>query len=285
MKKKIAGKAFWVLWGVLAGALPVYANSPPAPDGMLSILLIFPVAILAYRFAGAKLTDKEQGRRFLSGAGLGVCFFLTLGGTEIALIPLLVLLIYGMRRGALACLRGQGWKRFVFGPAVIVFTILAIGNYLISLNARSYIFSTEHKGAQGLREIVGAEEQFRSTALLDADKNGVPEYGSADQLRTAGLARDRLSPSASALGYRYTIVVTGDPAQDEKKFFAYATPVNYGGRGNLGISLLDAVGSRPKAAWRTFATDESGEIRAADLGTSREARREETQKWQKASTY
>jgi hypothetical protein len=280
--KKAARRVFWVLWMVLAGALPAYANNPP---GILSILLIFPVAILAYRLAGAKLTEKERKWRFLSGLGLAVCFFLTLGGTGIAVIPLLILLFYGMRRGALACARGQGWKRFVFGPAVIIFTILATGNYLSSLNARSYIYIAQGRGAQGLRDIVGAEENFRSTARLDADKNGLPEYGSADQLRAAGLARDQLSPSASAQGYRFVIVITGNPAQDEKQFFAYATPVNYAGRDNLGISLLDAIRSRPKAAWRTFATDESGEVRDADLGTSREVTREETQKWQKAGPY
>ena len=127
-KMEIAG---WLSWLFAAGALPAYANNRAAPDGMLSILLIFPVAILAYRFAGAKITEKEQKGRFLSGIGLGVCFFLTLGGPYIALIPLLILLYYGLRRGALACVRGQGWKRFVLGPTVIVFTILAVANYLL----------------------------------------------------------------------------------------------------------------------------------------------------------
>ena len=58
--KKVASKAMWTVGVLLAGAAPAYANNPPAPDGMLSILLLFPAAIFGFRLAGAKLTEKEM---------------------------------------------------------------------------------------------------------------------------------------------------------------------------------------------------------------------------------
>ena len=47
MKKKLE-IATWLGWFLLAGTLPAFANNPPAPDGMLSILLLFPMAILGF---------------------------------------------------------------------------------------------------------------------------------------------------------------------------------------------------------------------------------------------
>jgi hypothetical protein len=276
--KKAAGKALWVLWLVLAGALPAYANNPPAPDGMLSILLIFPVAMLAYRFAGAKPTEKEQGRRFLSGLGLGVCFFLTLGGTEIAIIPLLILLYYGVRRGVLACVRGQGWKRFAIGATAVLFTFFAVANYLASLAYYPGAMMAEATGVGRLRNLATALETFKSARTLDLNKNGVGEYGSFEQLKKAGLLDPGWELRGTNNAYQYALILSGDPTRDEKEFFVYATPTNYG-EVHWTLSLIGAMRPQRRYAKRTFASDETGVIRASDLGGSRAVTREEAQKW------
>ncbi len=277
MKKKleIAG---WLSWLFAAGALPAYANNPPQPDGMLSILLIFPVAMLAYRFAGAKLTEKEQGRRFLSGLGLGVCFFLTLGGTEIAIIPLLILLYYGVRRGVLACVRGQGWKRFALGATGVLFTFFAVANYLASLNYYPSVTITEATGVGRVRNLATAQETFKSARTLDQNKNGVGEYGNFEQLKKAGLLDPNWELRGPNNAYQYALILSGERGHDEKEFFAYATPTNYGDV-HWTLSLIGAMRPQPRYAKHTFAVDESGIIRAADLGGSRAVTREEAQKW------
>ncbi len=274
--KKETHRVLWFAWMMLVSALPAYANNPPAPDGMLSLVLIFPVAMLGYRFAGAQRTEKENKRRVLKGLVLALAFLLTMGGTEIAIIPLLVLLYYGVRRGVMAIVRGQGWKRIALGTLMILFTFFGVANYLASLNNYPSEQREDLTAVGRLRQIVAAEHQFRSDAVLDADKNGVPEYGSLEQLVATNLssAYDYAPPKRG--GPRFTLVLTGDPARDEKEFFVYATPTHYGAPRRT-ISLLD--GSRPRVSRRTFATDETGVIRSADLGTARPVTREEAEKW------
>ena len=276
--KKAPRRVFWVSWMVLAGALPAYANNPPQPDGMLSILLIFPVAMLAYRFAGAKLTEKEQKRLLLRRIALGICFFLTLGGTEIAIIPLLILLYYGVRRGVLACVRGQGWKRFALGATVVLFTFFAVANYLASLNYYPSVTLTAAMGVGRLRTLATAQETFKSARTLDLNKNGVGEYGSFEQLKKAGLLDPGWELRDPKNAYQYALILSGDPARDEKEFFVYATPTNYG-EVRWTLSLIGAMRPQPRYAKHTFAVDESGIVRAADLGGSRAVTREEARKW------
>ena len=98
MKRKIRVAA-WLGWFVLAGALPAYANNPPAPDGMLSIILIFPVAILGFRLAGAQLTSKEMKWRPVRIIYLALCTLATFAGTVVGGLAMLILVIYAMLRG------------------------------------------------------------------------------------------------------------------------------------------------------------------------------------------
>ena len=111
MKSRYQG-LLWLLWFLLAGAIPAYANNPPQPDGILTLILIFPVAILGYRLAGAQVTQPQRKWRVLTGLLLTLCTLLTMGGTEIAMIPLLVILGYGVRRGVQAIARGTVTRRF-----------------------------------------------------------------------------------------------------------------------------------------------------------------------------
>lgn len=268
----------WLFWCMVAGAIPAYANNPPQPDGLLTLILIFPVAILGYRLAGAQVTQQQRKWRLLTGLLLALCTLLTMGGTEIAMIPLLIILGYGIRRGVQAIARGQGKKRLAWGGVVILFALFGVANYMASLNYPFQGSLVEHAAFANLRTIHVAEQQFQSNATLDVNKNGLGEYGSLEQLHKAGLLDDMLWERLHRPVYRYEVVLSGDAARDEKQYFAYAVPVHYG-RPPIPISLVRALLPSVPYARRTFACDESGVVRAADLGGSRDVTRAEAEKW------
>ncbi|OFV87261.1 MAG: hypothetical protein A3D93_03645 [Acidobacteria bacterium RIFCSPHIGHO2_12_FULL_67_30] len=246
--------------------------------------MIFVVAILARRLSGATFPAQSRSWRIIKGVGLALAFLLTLGGTELALLPLLILLFYGLWRGAYVIKLGQGSKRFLLGGVAMLFTLFAVANYLASLSNYSGVASRESSAVGGVRTIATAEASFRADSRLDVNKNGVPEYGSLEQLHQAGLLEDRHVAPSPGSPYRYTVVLAGDPARDEKEFFVYATPSHYGREsaawsGVPGASLARGLRPAPPFATRTFASDETGVIRQADLGGSRAVTREEARKW------
>lgn len=267
-----------LLFCLLAAPLPAYANNPPQPDGMLGLILLFPVAILGLRLAGVRPDEKSKARRLFTGLILGFAFLLSMAGTGIGALGMLVLLSYGLHRGGLAIARGQGAKRFAVGAGVILFTLFATANYGASLTYYPSVRRYESNAAGALRAINVAEATFQAEAKLDANKNGVGEYGTLDQLRKAGLLEEGLFAHAER-SYRVTLEIAGDPAQDEKQYFISAVPLNYG-QPRWTLSLLAAWGPAQPFAQRSFASDETGVIRGRDLGGARAVTREEAQEWQ-----
>lgn len=276
--KQMWRRAGLVLGLVAVSALPAYANDPPQPDGMLSLILIFPVAILGYRLAGATYTDKQRKWRLARGFFLGVVVLFTAGGTEIALIPLVILLAFGLQRGAQIMQRGQGAKRFLIGLAVMLWVLFAIGDYMLSINTwpRSAMYEASAVGS--LRSLATAETTFKQTP----DTNGAPanHYGSLEDLQKEQLIADWFPRGGVHAGYRFTLQL--DPSRQQ--FFAYAVPDVYLSPGGNWRSIVPG-GSwveafrRRQGARRTFGVDETGIIRAADLGASRPVTRQEAQKW------
>jgi hypothetical protein len=211
---------------------------------------------------------------------LGGSAVLTAAGTGIAIIPLLILLFYGLRRGAQAMARGQGAKRFAIGSGMILFTLFAVANYLASARGGSSTAWIEASGAGEVRTIVTAEMALRANGKLDVNKNGIPEFGTLTQLQQAGLLSDEYATPNPRSGYHHVLVLADDPARNEKEFFLYSTPKGYGESPGFGISLLKGLRPRPTGGRRTFSADETEVIRWADLGGSRAVTREEAQKWQ-----
>ena len=271
--------ASMLAWFLLSDPPAAYANNPPAPDGMLSIILLFPVAIFGFLFAGAKLTEKERKWKPVRGIVLGGSALLTAAGAGIAIIPLLILLGYGLIRGAQAMARGQGAKRFAIGSGMILFTLLAVANYTASLTSLPSTMNTHAIAAGEVRSIVTAEMALRANGKLDVNKNGIPEFGTLTQLQQAGLLPDNYATPNPRSGYHHVLVLADDPARNEKEFFLYSTPKSYGESPGFGISLLNVLRPRPTGGFRTFSADETGVIRSADLGGSRPVTREEAQKW------
>ena len=281
----------WLLWFLLAGALPAYANSGPAPDGMFGLILIFPVVLAAWRLAGVQTTAKERKWRVANGLLLTLIVLFSAAGTMGAVISVpgfFYVCYYGIRRGIQVVQRGQGKKRLALGGAIILFTLFGVSNYWISYGHYPTPWMPEILAVEGLDGIARAEETFRSKATPDQNKNHAGEYGTLDQLIQAGvLERDYVTRLTRGY-YRFVVVVSGDPARDEKEFFAYASPVKYSpGEESLvwwyvpGGSCVAALHPTPGIARHTWASDESGVIRRADLGGSRPVTREETRKWER----
>jgi hypothetical protein len=197
---------------------------------------------------------------------------LAAAGTGLAIIPLVILLVYGLFRGVEAVRFGSGHRRWASGTVIILFTLFAVANYLASLSYLPSPYFTESLAVARVRSLLAAQLDLQASAKLDRNGNGVGEFASLEALQLLDPA-----PELSR-GYQFVAVVSGDPVRDEKQFFAYATPLDYGDR-PWRFSLLDAFGPRRHFARRTFAVDESGMIRAKDTGGSKAVTREETEDW------
>ena len=273
-------KAELVLWLVMSGVVPAWANNPPQPDGLLSIILIFPVVILAFRLAGAHLTDKEKKWSVLRGVLLALCVLLTTGGTEISVIPLLILLCFGILRGAQAIRRGTAPRRFVIGTVVILWAVFATLDYLVSLDVTSSrVLMNESSAIGDLRSLSSAEQSFADSSEKDG---GPPKaYGSVEELAKAQLAE----PSTSVYerhGYQFHVELS----QDRKQFVAWAIPLHYVQEASgpwpiPGASLVWTLfrKSEKSSARRSLSVDESGVIRAADLQGRNTATAHEARTW------
>ncbi len=271
---KTIRKAEAVLWFLLLGGLPAWANNAPRPDALISILIIFPVAILAFRYSGAHFTEGEGKRRLLRGLVLALCFLLTLAGTEIAAVPLIVVLGYGMMRALQILIRGDGRKRIVLGVVVGLWTAFAGLDYFASVEVASPVANNESSAILALRDLAAAEHSYAARANQKTATHGW--YGTIEELRDEKLV-DGTFPGPRK-GYLYNILVR----EDGNHYFATAVPAVYaeGKEHPWWRPRMDAPSFFPLASlhWmtmngnqrgvgrRSFAMDDSGVIRAADVG-------------------
>jgi hypothetical protein len=111
---------------VLAFALPAYANNPPQPNGLFSVLLIFPIVILGARLAGLAQAPKSASAKIIGGIAIGVlCTLLLMVGTLLSALVALGILVYAILRGTQIFRRGQSANRAVIGAAVMAFGVFA----------------------------------------------------------------------------------------------------------------------------------------------------------------
>lgn len=275
-----------LVWFLLGAAVPAYANAAPMPGGDLALFMILPVAILGYRWAGAK--RKEEKPRILRGIILVLLAGLSVLGW-VFIFAGSVVVSYGLCKGAQAIRRGQGKRRFALGLGIIVFSLFGGADYFTSYGNVPRVRYRETWAVSQIKLLILAETTFRSQRTLDINHNGVPEYGTLEQLYQADLIGVEYLKQGQG-DYRYVIVLSGDPARDEKEFFAYAMPTAYYDDSSTdmgiwvpGFSLVHHMlhHTHPRGARRTFAADETGVIREADLSGSRAVTRAEVQEWKK----
>jgi hypothetical protein len=218
---------------------------------------------------------------------LGLSTLVAAAGTALGAVAMLILLSYGVLRGSQVIWRGEGTKRFALGAGVLLFTLFACFDYLLSTN--NWPVRHELHAATNLSYLYPAEATFKSEGKLDENKNKVSEYGTVPQLVQAGLINEYNVYYGSGVpqgaAYRHVLLLSSNPAENEKGFFVYATPTDYGpGESALwrivpGGSWVNVLRPRSHRARRTFAADQSGVVREADLGSSRPVTREEAETW------
>jgi len=293
---KLRRRAGLIFLMVTLGVLPAWANNPPQPDGLFSLILIFPVVIIGFRLAGASYTQGERKWRILRGLLLGLSVIFAMAGSETAGLPMVFLLIFGCMRGVQIIMRGHGAKRIAIGLVVCLWTLFAVTDYGVSLTVWSPVRVHQEMAVMKLRALAKAEETY--------SRNSVSRrYGTIEQLRDTGTpldfpwgggsdkgrAYDVFLNDKGWSGYRYGVSVDSLG----EKFFISAVPVAYEKDVRPlvipGTSWLYALRSRSAQnnSWkqdsevgqRCFAIDETGVIRAADLGTTRAVTHDEAEEW------
>lgn len=280
---KRAQRLRMLLFLVLAFALPAYANNPPQPDGLFSVLLIFPIVILGARFAGLARAPKSASARIIGGIAVGVlCTLLLTVGTLLGALVALGILAYAILRGTQIFRRGQSAKRAVIGAAVMAFAVFAFVDYWVSIvSFYSPEAAAEASAVAGVRSLSIAESEFAKRGQSDPTPSRV---GTLKDLRDAKLIDDTFSNGRIRKGYRYGEFV--DPEKEQFIFYAIPAPELKPGssHGYLvpGTSLLKSiqgVDHEEGTGYRSFAVDKTGVVRYAIRTRTGPVTREEVNTW------
>jgi hypothetical protein len=256
---------------VICAAVPASANNPPQPDGLFSILLIFPLVILGARLAGVQPVQTPFWRKIFTVILLSAATVVCMAGTALALIPLMVIFGYGIWRAVRIMWFGQGRKRIFIGAALSVWVIFGVTDYIASLDYGSTEAPSEVGAIGDLRTLASAESEFLSDAEKKTPRS--PAYGTMEDLRKARLIGDDFVAGQVRKGYVYGEFP--DPAR--RGFLFYAVPA-FAHKNDLswlhilpGGSLLQKF-FRPMESTgsgiRSFAVDETGVIRSAVRGSA-----------------
>jgi len=261
-----------------------YANNPPQPDGLFSILLIFPAVILGRRLAAVARVQKPLWNRIVVTLVLTACVVLCMAGTGLALFPLLGIAGYGIVRATQIIRRGQGRKRLVIGIAVLGLVLFAVTDYFVSLLSYDPGPALEYVAVSRLRSLATAEVEFKTPAYANGLSSTV--YGTMAELANAKLLALDLTPNTVRSGYVYGEII--DKARNQFLFYAVPaflrhSPSKWFHIVPGGSLLLGALGQgRPsETGERSFAVDESGVVRVSPHRVPRTpVRREEALSWQ-----
>jgi hypothetical protein len=273
-----------LLFLVLGFALPAYANNPPQPDGLFSVLLIFPIVILSARLAGLARAPKSASARIIGGIAVGVlCTLLLMAGTFLGALVALGVLVYAILRGSQIIRRGQSGKRVVIGAVVMAFAVFAFIDYWVSIvSFYSPEAAAEASAVSGVRSLSIAESEFAKSSQGGHVPAGA--VGMLKDLENAKLIDGSFSNSQLRKGYRYGEIV--DSAKGQFLFYAIPAPELKPGssHGYLvpGTSLLKSiqgVDHEEGTGYRSFAVDETGVIRTSIRTRTGSVTREEIAIW------
>lgn len=265
---------------LLTLAVPACANNPPQPDGLPSVLLVFPVAIIAARLARVPPVKRSVPTRILYGIVMLALLVVLGAGDEIGPLAALGVLVYSLVRAIRIFRDSKGAKPIILGSAVILFSVFAVVDYVISC-ATNVSFMAVHESATvgSLRSITDAELEFAK--LPWRGKRESSEPASLKELEGAGLLAPRFSGGRIVSGYvygefrdadskKYVIYAVPAPGQKVSTPFQDLIPSN-----SLVRALLDRKEEDAGTGTRSFAVDETGVIRYVVRSTSAPPSRDE----------
>jgi hypothetical protein len=124
---------------VIAGvALPAYANNPPRPDGVLYLILVFPLLAVAAHLAGVEPASRGWGTRIVRGVFFTFVILASASGTDMGFLAMLVIVIHGLVRSfRIAALGTRGRRRYVAASVAVVGTLLAAVGYVWAIASSS----------------------------------------------------------------------------------------------------------------------------------------------------
>lgn len=271
----------WLLMLLVIGELPAFANNPPQPDGLFSILLIFPLIILGSRFARVTPIKRSVASRIGTIAVLTLCVLLLITGTELGALAALAVTTYAAVRAVQMIRRGQGVKRLMAAGVLASFSVFAFADYFASIMGSPPSVALSEVTAVGeLRQLSNAEVQFAGSEI--ASSPSAPQYGTLEDLEAEHLIEGGIAQGRAISGYQYGQFL----APDRKRFFFYAIPAQ-GLRPSSdlefvpGASLFHAFFPRTKTGTgiRSFAVDESGILRYAVRSNAGPVTHEEVASW------
>jgi hypothetical protein len=274
----ITRRARMVLFLVLATALPASANNPPQPDGLFAMLLVFPVALLAGRLALVATKPKKPLVRIIGAIATGIVVLAVLAtGTGLGAAGALCVVGYAFFRATDIMSHGASPKRRWLGLAVMTFSLFAFMDYVASIVTNySPIAASEAFAAGSVRSLATAESDFVGREN---------RAGSLEELQRAGLIDDSFAGGRLRRGYRYGQII----APDQKQYLFFATPdeemrrqggsdVNFIPGSSLVRSILGV--KFHGAGARSFAVDQTNEIRFTIRKQTGPVTREEVLQWQ-----
>jgi len=282
----ISERAGLLLLLVIAFALPAAANNPPQPDGVFSVLLIFPIVLIGMRLANARPDPNAKRRPVLIGLLLTLAFIFTLAGTAIGGLGLLVILIYGLYRGAQILQRGKGRKAWAIGAVVILWVLFAGADYFVSVSSSgpSSTAMNEAGIVTQLRVLFSAETAFANQHSSKMETQ--PIYAPVAKLVQEGLINTNFEAGIARRGYRLGLIM--EPSGQHFVFYALPIqdrPSRPRWRSMLpGASLFPGLLKKKEGEGggvRSFAVDETGVIRYSVRPAPTPVTRLEAENWEK----
>ena len=253
---------------LLTFATPAYANNPPQPDGLFSVLLVFPIAMIALRLAQVPREKRSVTSRIVRGIIVAGLILFLMVGTELGALATLCVLVYAAIRASQMMRDGRGTKRVALGSALILFALLACADYIFSImgNVRSSA-SYEASAVGKLRALTSAEQDFAKSGHTDS--NAPAAFADLKELEKTGSISPEFSGGRTVKGYQYFDFLSAD----KKHFVIYAIPAT-GLRPASGVShfipgssllyaLFNTKERQNGTGFRSFECDETGVIRFA----------------------
>jgi hypothetical protein len=282
---KFSHKILTVLWIVIAFAVPAYANNPPQPDGLFSVLLVFPVVIFGARLAGVVPKPRRLFVRIISGLAVAiVSIFFLATGTFLGALAALAILAYAIVYANRIARQGHNSRRGLIAALVTGFALFAFVDYYVSIVSEHMDSSVyEYIAESKIRHLSDAEQEF---AKSGRSASGESSFGTMKDLETARFIGSVPAAGQIIKGYRF-----GEILDTDKKhyvFYAIPAPELKPGKQNSefvpGSSLIKSLFG-PKNVEETgrysFAVDETGQIRRTIRNSNGPFTREEVAQWER----